>query len=287
MDRRTFLKTALCVGAGAVLPLRRAAASSPTLCIALLHLAAVTGDLSGNRMLVEKAVTIAAENGAAWIITPELCTCGYGFAEVIGTAWIRPQPDEWMSAICRRISSLGVTLFLARPERDERTSKLHNSVFVIGRDGIILGRHRKIQTLKVGSESWSSPGAEASPLEVQPVGKVGILICADAYAPWIARRLKAQGARILVSAAAWGPGPYGPNGEWERCTRDTGLPLLVCNRTGMDHTLDFSHAASVVAKDGRRLCSLTSESSTVFVMDWDIQMQIPVPQTLRTIHLND
>jgi N-carbamoylputrescine amidase len=114
---------------------------------------------------------------------------------------------------------------------------------------------------------------------------VGILICADAYAPWIARRLKEQAARILVSPAAWAPGLYGPNGEWERCTRDTGLPLLVCNRTGVDSTLDFRRAESVVVKDGRRIYSLTSESSAVFIMDWDLEKQSPVPRTLRTIHL--
>ena len=39
-----------------------------------------------------------------------------------------------------------------------------------------------------------------------------------------------------------------PNGEWERCSRETGLPLLVCNRTGIDRTLRFTAAESLVAK---------------------------------------
>ena len=47
----------------------------------------------------------------------------------------------------------------------------------------------------------------------------------------------------------------GQNGEWERCTKDTGLPLFVCNRTGPDHTLDFTTAETVVAQNGRRLLS--------------------------------
>ena len=43
-----------------------------------------------------------------------------------------------------------------------------------------------------------------SPIPVPPVGNVGLLICADAYTTTIASTLKAQGAQMLVSAAAGG-----------------------------------------------------------------------------------
>jgi hypothetical protein len=74
------------------------------------------------------------------------------------------------------------------------------------------------------------PGTQAVAIPVPPFTRVGMLICADAYTSEIARNLQAQGAQLLVSAAAWAPGHHGPNGEWERCTHDTGLPLIVCNR---------------------------------------------------------
>ena len=105
------------------------------------------------------------------------------------------------------------------------------------------------------------------------MGQVGLLICVDAYTPTIAMTLKAQGAQMLVSAAAWGPGLHGPNGEWERCRRETGLPLLVCNRTGIDRTLRFIAAESLVVKDGQRLCTFTSERSAMFPSTWDLETQ--------------
>jgi 5-aminopentanamidase len=244
-----------------------------TLRIALAHLAPIPGDLASNRQLVERAVTTAARAGAHWIVTPELIIPGYTFADSIGTEWIVPQPDPWMTSLCRLAARLRMTVFLSHPEQDRRSKKLYNSVFVIMPDGAIAGAHRKINTLRVGSESWSSPGENAAPAPVHPVGHVGILICADACSPRIAENLKAQGARMLVSSAAWGPGLHGPNGEWEHCTKDTGLPLLVCNRTGPDRTLDFRAAESVVAKDGQRLLSLSSTRSTLFVIDWNLQAQ--------------
>jgi predicted amidohydrolase len=60
--------------------------------IALLHLAPVPGDLTGNRRLVEKAVTAAARLGATWIITPELIVTGYTFAADYRDRVIVPQP---------------------------------------------------------------------------------------------------------------------------------------------------------------------------------------------------
>ena len=71
----------------------------------------------------------------------------------------------------------------------------------------------------------------------------------------------------------WGPGMHGPDGEWERCSRETGLPLLVCNRTGIDRTLRFTAAESIVVKDGQRLCSFASERSVMFLIEWDLETQ--------------
>ncbi|HEX5532100.1 MAG TPA: carbon-nitrogen hydrolase family protein [Methylomirabilota bacterium] len=248
---------------------------------AFLHLAPVAGDLAHNRRLVESAVTTAAGLGATWLITPELCITGYSFADAIGTEWIREAPDAWTSDFCRLVARLGVTVFLSHPERDPGTGALHNSVLVIAPDGRVLGTHRKINTQPVGSEAWSTPGTLAAPIAVPPVGPVGILVCADAYSPWIAKSLRAQGARLLVSPAAWAPGLHGPSGEWEQCTRDTGLPLLVCNRTGRDRVLDFTPGESVVVKDGERLLALQAPGSTIFTVDWDLDSGLPTGRWYR------
>ena len=244
--------------------------AGPLLRIAFLHLAPVPGAVAQNRQLMTQAITKAACSGADWIITPELAVSGYTFADTLGTHWIEPQPDHWMGRICRLAARLRVTLFLSHPEKDSRSNQLYNTVFAIGPGGRIAGTHRKINALRVGSEAWSTPGTEATAFRLAPFGRVGLLICADAYTPGIAKSLKAQGAKALVSSAAWAPGLHGPNGEWERCTKDTGLPLFVCNRTGQDRTLDFRTAESVVAQGGKRLLSLSCGQSAIFLVDWNL-----------------
>jgi len=251
--------------------------------IAMLHLAPVRGDIAANRRLIETAITTAAQLEADWIITPELCVCGYQFVDLVGTEWILPQPDPWIMHICRLAAQLRATVFLSHPERDSHDGKLYNSVFVITADGIV-GKHRKINVVLPGAEAWSSPGEKAVPVLVQCV-KVGILICADAFSLDIAKSLKNQGAQLLVSAAAWAPGLYGPDGEWEQCSQETGLPVLVCNRTGQDQTLDFAGATSVIVNEGQRLLSFHSDQSAVLRFDWDMEAQNLVSQECRTVYL--
>jgi predicted amidohydrolase len=216
-------------------------------------------------------------------MTPELAVCGYTFTDRIGTDWITPQPDPWMLTVCRLAARHRVTLFLSHPERDRRTRLLHNSLFVIGPDGAMIGAHRKINTLRVGSESWSTPGTQVATLSIAPFDRVGLLICADAFSLQIAQSLRAQGAQFLISAAAWAPGFHGPNGEWEGCTRATGLPLIVCNRTGPDQTLNFTKAESVVVRDGQRLLSLSSAHSTIFMVEWNLDSKEATMPTYKQI----
>ena len=246
--------------------------------VALLHLSVVPGAIERNRSVLEEAVQHAAASGAQWIITPELATCGLQFARTIGTDWIEPQPDPWMKRFCLLVRGLKRTVFIGCPERD--SGRLYNSVFVIDSRGEIIGKHRKIN-VKSDSLSWSSPGETVVPLQCDGL-KVGLLVCADAFTPGIAATLKSGGAQILVSPSSWGPGIHGPNGEWEDRTRETGLPMIVCNRTGSEKTLDFWKAQSLVVKNGRRLLSHASEQSAVLVFDWNFTAMTPLSTVYKT-----
>jgi predicted amidohydrolase len=233
----------------------------------LLHLAPVPGEIEANRRLLEHATRIAAAQGADWVLSPELVVCGYGFPSLIGTDWIRPEPSEWMSKFCALVRALGVSVFLSHPERNPQDKRLYNSVFFIDSRGGISGRHRKINTI---SDGWSAAGSVIEPVDCQGI-KVGILLCADAYTSQVADTLSSKGARILMSPAAWGPGLYGPKGEWEQRTLETGLPLMVCNRTGEDSTMSFCSAESLVVINGQKVLRHVSPNSVALTFDWDLE----------------
>ena len=233
--------------------------------MAFLHLAPELGALDRNRSLIEYSTRVAADSGADWVLSGELVVPGYRFEPLIGTNWIAKQPDSWMRRLARLSSDLGVASFVSHPERETPTGKLFNSLYVIGRCGQILGRHRKLDPTP-GSEEWSSAGEPGRPIPVDGI-KTGLLICADAYKPLPALRLRDAGAQLLVSSAAWWPGEWGPKGEWEARTLDTRLPMIVCNRTGCDHDTQLFDSESVVVDRGEKLLTLRASESTVFIVD--------------------
>jgi len=236
-----------------------------SLTVAFLHLAPELGALDRNRSLIEYGTRVAADSGADWVLSGELVVPGYRFEPLIGTTWIAEQPDSWMRRLARLSSDLGVASYVSHPEREALTGKLFNSLFVIGRNGQILGRHRKLDPTP-GSEDWSSAGEPGRPIRVDGIA-IGLLVCADAYKALPALRLRDSGAQLLVSSAAWWPGEWGPKGEWEARTLDTGLPMIVCNRTGCDHDTQLFGSESVVVDRGEKLLTLRAPESTVFMVD--------------------
>src|SRR5262245_53656561 len=250
---------------GIGVPIVAHAQAESSISLALLHLAPQPGEVEANMQMIERAALRAARNGAKLIVTPELALSGYGFRDVIGTEWIaRGQAARlaWAGGLARRVSAF---LVIGMPEADG--DRLFNSMILFAPDGGRLGHHRKINVLKVGSESWSVPGGRATALAVEGIGRLGLFVCADMYSQRLVRETVAQDVDLLLSSAAWAPGEHGPNGEWERASLETGRPVLVCNRTGTD-VLDFNAAQSVSAIGGALAASHRSPAPAVILVDW-------------------
>jgi predicted amidohydrolase len=262
--------TVAACGRGATIREEGDAQGSQTVRIALLHLAPRSGDLDANAALIRAAVVEVANRGADWCITPELALSGYRFRREIGLHWIGPLSSSRVAALSRLARSNGVTLFVGMPTRDGSSGRLHNSVVVIGRSGEVVGAYHKRIVIPGFVEGWARPGQQVGVFAVDGV-EAGVLVCADAWPRRLARHTAAAGAEILVSSACWAPGKMGPNGVWERDSRLTGLPLLVCNTTGRVKGGDNRRSASVVDCDGMRRFTFRSPTSAVFLVDWDRQ----------------
>src|SRR5262249_50788314 len=66
-----------------------------------------------------------------------------------------------------------------------------------------------------------------------------------------------------VDIVARSHSPLGPWSPGAHAALDTGLALIVCNRTGRDLIMDFTWAESIVALGGRRLLSLSWPRSAI------------------------
>ncbi len=165
----------------------------------------------------------AAAQGASLIVFPEAYVPGY-------PAWIwrlRPGVDGALSGeIHARLRENSVdlaggdldpvreaaakhkaTVVLGINERDSEFSgtTIFNTVVIIGADGNILNRHRKLMPTNPERMVWGMGDASGLRVVDTPVGRIGALICWENYMPLARYALYAQDVEIYI-APTWDTG---------------------------------------------------------------------------------
>jgi nitrilase len=169
---------------------------------------------------IEKAIGLidqAAKAGAELVVFPEAFISGY-------PAWIwrlRPGGDWGVSEslhaqllnsavdidagdlkpLCDAAKNNKVTIVCGLNERDGKLSRatLYNSVVIIGEQGDILNRHRKLMPTNPERMVWGfGDGSSLNVIDTQ-VGKVGTLLCWENYMPLARYALFSQGIELYIA----------------------------------------------------------------------------------------
>jgi nitrilase len=100
-----------------------------------------------------------------------------------------------------------VTVVIGMNELDSKFSgtTLFNTVVVIGLDGSLLNRHRKLMPTNPERMVWGMGDASGLKVVDTPAGRLGSLICWESYMPLARYALYAQGIDIYV-APTWDAG---------------------------------------------------------------------------------
>ena len=195
--------------------------------IAIIQQAPVFLDRSATLAKAVGAVDEAARDGAGLVVFPETFIPGY-------PAWVwrlRPGPDlalteqlharlrveaidltgDDLAPLREAAARHGVTIVCGLNERDAEFSRgtLYNTVVLIGPDGTLLNRHRKMMPTNPERMVWGFGDASGLKAVDTPCGRVGALICWESYMPLARCALYAQGVEIYVA-------PTYDSGE--RCT---------------------------------------------------------------------
>ncbi len=243
---------------------------SEGLSIGLLHLAVKYGELEENRAVLAYYAEEAAHRGARIILAPELAVSGYSFdsrSEVAPSVEaLNGETFERLSPVARRH---GVYICTGFAEKDPATDIFYNSALVLGPDGAIAAHHRKVAS----ERRWARPGEPAhTGIFDTPWGRMGVIICADAYYGILTRSLAVQGVDLLFTLANWPLGGIDPRALWRARALENGIGVIGCNRTGPDRRMDCTTCPSyAVAPDGRVLLEAASESSSIWMVDYPLE----------------
>jgi nitrilase len=163
----------------------------------------------------------AAGMGATLVAFPEAFVSGYPF-------WLfRLTPDDWdvpaelysrfvdsavdltgddLSPILEAARELGVTIALPvnEVERGASGGTVFNTLVVVGPDGTLLNRHRKLIATNAERMAWAPGDASGLRTFETPLGRVGGLICFENLMPLARYALIASGETIHLAPTAYG-----------------------------------------------------------------------------------
>jgi predicted amidohydrolase len=132
-----------------------------------------------------------------------------------------------------------------------------NAAIAVGPDGRELGYAAK-QFLWHFDRRWYAPGTTLDPVDT-PLGRLGLLVCADGRIPTIAATLAERGAELLVMPTAWVTSGRDPaaleNLQADLMVnvraRENGLPFVVANKAGVElESVAYCGKSAIVAADG-------------------------------------
>jgi predicted amidohydrolase len=161
---------------------------------------------------------------------------------------------------------------VAFPSDEEVT----NSALLFAPDGSLAGRYDK-SFLWHFDRHWFRGGAHY-PVFHTPLGRLGLLICADGRLPEIARCLTLRGARVIVDSTAWvswGRQPSelsNPQPEYMMPARalENGVWVVAAGKVGIEAgSIVYCGRSCVIDPRGRTLASAGTEEETVLTFDLD------------------
>ncbi|MGE3144129.1 MAG: carbon-nitrogen hydrolase family protein [Pseudorhodoplanes sp.] len=213
---------------------------------------------------MERAVVGAAREGCDLVVLPELSNTG--FVRSYDAAFARKLWDAAEPVDGPLVKSLGelavnskISVVVGLAMRHPGIAGVLRNVSVFfGRDG---QQHQHIKVhLPREEKRYFEEGTDLGVVDM-PHGKLGMLVCADIAFPEAARSLALQGAE-LIAVPMCAPKPKNPQlyeGIAVARAYENQAYVLIANRVGTDHNIDFGGGSIVAAPDGSIVTKLGSE----------------------------
>src|ERR1700686_563416 len=106
-----------------------------------------------------------------------------------------------LAPLCKAAAEHRLSIACGMNERESTFGRgtLYNTIVVIGPDGTILNRHRKLMPTNPERMVWGMGDATGLKAVDTPCGRIGTLICWENYMPFARAALYAQGVEIYIA----------------------------------------------------------------------------------------
>ena len=142
-------------------------------------------------------VKMAAQQEADLVVLPEALTITANSLVYGAAAEPVPGPStEYFGGLAKQHN---VYIVAGLVERDGHL--IYNTAVLMGPDGALVGKYRKVTLPRTEVDAGIVPGAEYPVFDTR-FGKVGMMICYDGFFPEVARQLSNNGAEVIAFPVA-------------------------------------------------------------------------------------
>ncbi|MCI2956561.1 nitrilase family protein [Agromyces atrinae] len=165
----------------------------------------VIGDIDANIAMTENAIREAAGLGASLIVLPECASGGWAFSDLDESRRAAQRVDDGptIEAWSSLAAELGVWVCGGFGEIDG--DHVFNSAALIGPEGV-ASVYRKVHLWNTENDAFTL-GDRGFGVVDTPLGRIGMMICYDAWFPESVRSLALQGADLVLAPSDWVPNP--------------------------------------------------------------------------------
>jgi predicted amidohydrolase len=224
-------------------------------------------DVAGNLRRLDAICASAAAQQVEVLVTPEMFTSGYAItrAGVLRLAEDAGGPTEAAVAQIARRHHLAIVY--GHPERAPE-GRVYNAATMIGPDGVVRGRHRKVHLYGDVDRGQFAANSERPAAFDFDGSRVGMLICYDVEFPEAVRSLAVDGARTVLVPTANMTGCEEVQEILVRaraCENNCGV--VYANYCGADEVFEYNGLSMICGPRGEVLAQAGVKTEELIIAD--------------------
>jgi predicted amidohydrolase len=218
-------------------------------------------DVPKNLELLEHFAQTAAQQGADFLILPELFLTGYNIGDR-AKQFATTRTGEPLQQAARIAREQTIALLFGYPEED--AGQFYNSAALFNADGELVASYRKTHLFGPEERRLFTPGDQWVVVAIAGI-QVGILICFDVEFPEAVRALTQAGAELIaVPTANMFPYTQIPNLLVPVRALENQVYIAYVNRSGTEGNLTYCGLSCIVGPNGKDLARAGLEEELLF-----------------------
>ena len=256
--------------------MRKVAALTSKLTIALAQCNPVVGDLDGNLEKLRAYRSQAADKGADLVVFPELAITGYPLEDMVQKPALTMHAQRAVERLAEDTADAGPAIIVGSPWRQADGCVYNMACFL--QHGEIAARRAKHALPNYGVfdekrvfDQGPIPGPVAMTLPDGETVRLGVMVCEDMWIEDVAEGLEESGAEILIVING---SPFELNKQNHRIqlavarVTETNLPLVYLNLVGGQDELVFDGASFILDRDRKLVAQAPWFEEALITTEW-------------------